>query len=508
MYIIKNAMRNISRSLGRNILIGIIAFVIAVSSTVAISIKQSAQTAEAEALKNLTITASIGIDRTKLQSEAGTDRTVFRELLSSVETLSLEDMQKYSASTEVKAFNYSLESSLSGSDSFEAYTETDTVVAATDDTKDINAPVKENLGGFSGIGQQGDFTVIGYNNTGGMSNFISGENKISDGTLFNFTNDNTCVISDTLAAYNDLAVGDTITVTNPNLDTENYILTISGIYTSTSTSDSSIEMKFSTAQDPANQIYTSYSTLSAITTASSTDATVSTNTDGVELTTALRSTISGVYSFANIEDYNDYKDNLTNMGLSDNYTLTSTDVTQYEASLAPINNLSNFANIFLILVLSIGGVILVVLNIFNIRERKYEVGVLTAIGMKKYKVATQFMTELFMVTFVSIIIGTMAGAFISVPTANYLLENQISAAQSTETQQAQNLGQVGSGGGLGIAPVSTESVNYLDNINASIDLSVTAQLMGIGVLLTIVSSLGAMIFIVRFEPLKILSNRN
>ncbi len=508
MYIIKNAMRNISRSLGRNILIGIIAFVIAVSSCVAISIKQSAKTAEAEALKNLMITASIGVDRAKLQTEAGTDRTAMRELLSSVEPLSLADMQKYSSSTDVKAFNYSLETSLSGSASFEVYTETDTVVAATDDSKDNNAPVHENLGGFSGIGQQGDFTVIGYNSTDGMSNFISGENKISDGAMFNFTNDNTCVISDTLAAYNNLAIGDAITVTNPNLDTETYTLTISGIYTSTSTTDTSSDMKFSTAQDPANQIYTSYSTLSTITTASSTDATVSTNNDGVELTTALRSTISGVYSFANIENYENFKTDLSMMGLSDNYSLNSTDISQYEASLAPINNLSNFANIFLILVLSIGGVILVVLNIFNIRERKYEVGVLTAIGMKKHKVAIQFMTELFMVTFVSIILGTIAGAFLSVPTANYLLENQISAAQSTETQQAQNLGQVGLGGGMGISTRNTETVNYLDNINASIDLSVTGQLMGIGVLLTIISSLGAMIFIVRFEPLKILSNRN
>lgn len=35
------------------------------------------------------------------------------------------------------------------------------------------------------------------------------------------------------------------------------------------------------------------------------------------------------------------------------------------------------------MILVIGAVILVVLNIFNVRERKYEIGVLTAMGMKK-----------------------------------------------------------------------------------------------------------------------------
>lgn len=48
------------------------------------------------------------------------------------------------------------------------------------------------------------------------------------------------------------------------------------------------------------------------------------------------------------------------------------------------------AGYFLIVILAIGAIVLIVLNIFNIRERKYEVGVLTAIGMKKSRVAISF----------------------------------------------------------------------------------------------------------------------
>lgn len=513
MYIIKNAMKNISRSPGRNFLIVIIALVIAVSSTVALSIKQSAVAAEEAALKNLVITASITVDRQKLQSQAGADRELFRELINSVGNLSLEEMQKYAGSSYVEDFNYSIESSVAGNDEFEAYKETDDVVEAdpatnTKTTNNTQLP-HTNLGGFSGIGQQGDFTIVGYNDEAGLKDFFNGSSKITEGSLFNFVADNTCIISDTLATYNQLIIGDTITITNPNLETESYTLTISGIYSSTLTNEDE-DLKFSTAQDPANKIYTSFGTLESLSKTSLENAISSTNSDGIEVTTALRSTVGGTYSFSSIENYENFKAGLTDMGLGEYYSLNSSDVSDYETGLTPIKNLSNFANLFLILVLVIGGIILVILNLFNIRERKYEVGVLTAIGMKKFKVAQQFTTELFMVTFLAILLGTVAGAFLSVPTANHLLENQISAQEAILMQQQENLGRTGSGGGLGggLGITVEKEVNYLDSINAATDFSVIVQLMGIGILLTIVSSLGAIIFIVRFEPLKILSNRN
>ena len=49
----------------------------------------------------------------------------------------------------------------------------------------------------------------------------------------------------------------------------------------------------------------------------------------------------------------------------------------------PLNNLSKFALTLLI-------VVLVVITLLNVRESKYEIGVLTAIGADKVKVAAQF----------------------------------------------------------------------------------------------------------------------
>jgi len=234
MYILKNAIKNISRSAGRNILIGIIVLVIATSSCVALSIKQSATTAQDQAIKSLNITATIGVDRQKLMANAQKDGTDVRAIMQSTTGLTLDEMQKYTASSYVSDFNYYISSSISKSEGFEPVkTTTDSAQAVNPDAK-INTNQKNSMRdnqaqeavpgkGFSGMGTQGDFTLIGYNSEKAMTSFVNGTNKITCGVMFTEgTSDPVCIISDQIATFNSKVVGDKITVTNPNLDTETY----------------------------------------------------------------------------------------------------------------------------------------------------------------------------------------------------------------------------------------------------------------------------------------------
>lgn len=70
MYIIKNALKSIMRTKGRNILIMIIVLIIAISCCVALSIRQAAETTKREGPNNLFITAEIEVDREKIMSNA------------------------------------------------------------------------------------------------------------------------------------------------------------------------------------------------------------------------------------------------------------------------------------------------------------------------------------------------------------------------------------------------------------------------------------------------------
>jgi len=518
MYILKNSIRNVTRNAGRNILIGMIVLVIAISSCVALSIKQSAKQLEATGLNNIQITGSISVDRQSLMTQAKASGTDVQSLMQENQDLTLAEMQNYATSQYVKDFYYTLSSSVSKGSGLEpvSTSKTTTTANATATTTQTTSGQTTSgqtppngvtkVDGPSGMGTQGDFTITGYSGENSMTSFTSGTNQLTSGQVFNFdTADMTCLISEELATLNGLSVGSTIQVINPNATTEVIPLTVAGIYSTTTAATNSGNMRFSTASDPANQIYTSYNTLKAIGGQSISVATVGTDTNGNQTTTALRTQENGMYTFADMTAYENFKTDVTAMGLPTAYTVTSTDVTNYENSLLPLQNLNNFATIFLVLVLLIGGSILVVLNILSMRERKYEIGVLTAIGMKKKNVVIQFITEGFIVTILAILLGTGIGAVASVPITNALLSQQITSLQTQQSTQQSNFGR---GGGGGSGQPGQASVTYIQSISSATDITVVMELIGIGILLTVLSSCGAMVFILRYDPLNILSNRS
>lgn len=527
MYIFKNALKSIFRSKGRNILMGIIVFVIAISTCVALSIRESAKEAKDSLLDSIEITAQISVDRkSMMESQAsndeGMDKDAIKELFSNTSSLTIEEMLVYADANSVKDFYYTLTASLDGSDSFESIDSSSTDSTDSTDTQQMQGQIsggsegtKANAPGSGRMGTQGDFTLIGYSSDIGMTNFISGVCTITDGALFDEgTTESVCVISDELALYNSMSVGDTITLTNPNNTEELIELKIVGIYNnseSTATSEN-VMGGFMASTDSANQIYMSYNALNSIISVSEASAVVTTEDDQTtSQSTALRSQVSGTYVFADIASYEEFDSQARALGLSDSYLISSSDLAEYESSLTPLENLSNFATYFFIIVLIIGGVILIVLNIFNIRERKYEIGVLTAMGMKKSKVALQFVSELFLVTIIAIIIGTSAGAAISLPVTNSLLESQVTAQVEAASDLEDNFGRASGSGSPGVGRQSIEASNttdYIAEVSSATNFTVIIQLMGIGIILTLVASMAAVVFILRYEPLKILSSRD
>lgn len=513
MYILKNALKSIQRSKGRSILIGIIIIVIAVSSCVSLSIKNAATKAQQEGLNALSITGQISLERQKIMEKAKADGTDIRSLIQTYSELTIDELVKYSKAESTKDFYYVLTSSINASGTLQPVdTSSSTSSSTTNNNK--NQQPKGNNGPLGGMGNQGDFTIRGYNSHSAMTSFVTGISKVTDGTIFNeITSDMVCIINNELATLNNLKVNDRITLANPNVNTETYEFTIIGIYTNTSTDTNTNNMQFSTAQDPSNQIYTSYNTLKAVTEKSASAATTSTNSKNGKInTTALRNQVVGTYVFADVAKFEEFKTQVKALGLADYYSVNSNDVTNYKKSLLPLKDLNDFATTMLLIVLLIGGIILVVFNMFNIRERKFEVGVLTAIGMKKGKVALQFILELFIVTLIAIIIGTAVGSIVSVPVANSMLKNQITSQQTQLQQKDENFGKQGQKNNLKQAMntqkgLRNQAINYITDINATINFKVVLQLLGIGILLTIISSLAAVVFVLRYEPLKILSER-
>lgn len=409
-------------------------------------------------------------------------------------------------------------------------------------------------GGPGNMMTSGDFTLTGFSSDTAIANASNGTFTMSSGEVFGYdsSDDGKVIISKTLADFNDLSVGDTITVTNPSDTSLTYELTICGIYeNSTSSNTNAMGPMGGTSQDADNAIYTSVSTLKSLGLDSDTTA----NDDDDNTTTQLNYT----YVLDNADDYETFAADVKAAGLDDTYTVQSADVEQYESSLVPLDNLAKFALTLLIVVLVVGAVVLIVLNLFNIRERKYEVGVLTAIGVKKVKVAAQFVIELLIVTMCGIALGVAGGAAASVPVSNQLLASQVSAQESEATSQQEQFGREANMGGQpgssgasdGNAPTGNSSsnssgdsgsssangssnaesgssgngnsqggqpggmrggmsqaVDYVSEINATVNLAVVGQLILIGLGLTLISALVGIVFVMRYEPLQILADRS
>ena len=453
----------------------------------------------------------------------GFDFEEFEDLMGNASSLTLEEYEKYAGASTVKDFYYTLT----------AYFNGDGLLPVTDDSSSSNESSGDgggmgfpgNFGGMFGGMASGDFSIVGYSSYSAMTDFMDGTATIVDGgTMFEEgTTDYTCVISYELATYNSLEVGAEIIVCNPSVETETYTLTITGIYKSSSSNDFSLSM-FGSSQDPANAIYMSSAALQNILDESASVSTTTENDYGIETETKVTGSLSATYAFADTDAYYVFEDEVRTLGLDDSYTVSSPDISAYESSLAPLKTLSKMAGWFLIVILIIGAIILVVLNIFNVRERKYEVGVLTAMGMKKWKVAAQFICEILVVTMIAVVIGAGIGAVGSVPVTNALLKGQI-ASQSAKTEQLnENFGFPGGGSFPGggqpsgmpsfggennpFEEMMDDNTSYISKVDSAMDLTVVFQMIGVGLILTLVASAASVLFIMRYDPLKILSNRD
>ncbi len=545
MYILKNALRCIGRAKGRNVLIGIIALVIAVSVCLGLSIRQAAESAKKSTLEELNITATISYDRSSMMNDmmggppeegGGFDRDQFADRMGNASALTLEEYQTYAEAESVEDFYYTLTAAFNG---------TDQLLPVTDETEESESEANTDRGGFGGAmgfpdGNRGgkggfsssDFSVIGYSSDASMTAFVEGTASILEGgKMFEEgTAENDCVLSEELAIFNDLSVGDTIVLTNPLLESETYELNVVGLYASSSNNDFSMSM-FGKSQDPANQIYMSAAALQTILDASDqVSITVTDENTSRESDSAVTGSLAATYVFENSQKYEAFEQEVRTLGLEDTYVVSSPDLNAFENSLTPLNTLSTMAGWFLLVILVIGAIILVVLNVFNVRERKYEVGVLTAMGMKKWKVAVQFLCEILVVTMVAVLIGAGVGAVCSVPVTNALLAEQIESQNAQLSQRDENFGRPGGFGGMaegqmgGERPSGTpeeppsgknpfenmfqNAQNYVTEVNSAMNLTVVFQMLGVGLVLTLVASMASVLFIMRYDPLKILANRD
>lgn len=491
MYIIKNALVSITRNKGRNFLIGIIVIVIAFASSIALAIRASANNLISSYENQYDITATLGINRELMRQEMKMDKDLssanreeqknnMTDIFQTASNLTISDIENYGNSKYVKDYYYTLSVGVN-SESLES---------ATLDFNKNNSPnnpsnhgVKPNFKNIS----SSDFTLVGYSSLSSLTDFITGNYRITSGELTDLES-STCVINSELANLNDLEIDDELILIDPDDETNTITLTIKGIYEETSQNSDAMSMFTSSV----NTIITNTNVIR----------------DFTNKNEEMHFSLTPTFILTSIDAIEKYTQELNEKGLSEYLSLT-TNLDQINSATSSISNVKTFATTFLIITLLIGGIILFILSAINIRERKYEIGVLRTIGMKKRYLTMQFIIELFLISFISLLIGGTLGAMSSVRLSNHLLQNEITNANEKKEDITQNFG-----GNKANIDFEANRINGMVNvqaitsIDAVVDFQVLLKLFSLGTLLTLISSLSSMLSIQKFSPLTILKERS
>jgi len=392
MYIFKNAILNISRCKGRNVLIGIIICVITIGACIALSIYHSGT----NLVENYHLNNPIEV---QFQVNTMSFRGMDEDEREAIKALSIEEIKIFGAHPSVVDYYYTLEASLS-SDDIEP-------INYNDMFSKQESPRKGN-GKFEM--PFGDFRLTAYSNSAYIRDFEEGSRKMIEGSMVNEESaPYSIVISEELALENDLQVGDTVTFHMPEDSKKTYSFTITGIFQDENEIESTGFFNMN-AMNTRNQIFTTMETLLEIVDVETTSSMFSNN-------------LNAVYYLSNQEDVESFYEDAKAQGLPTYYQI-STNEESVQETLRPIQNITSFSLTFLIVVFLIGAIVLSVLHMMNIRERKYEIGVLRAIGMSKGKVSLQLISEIFFVSFGALLFGVIIGSFLAQPISNQMLKNE------------------------------------------------------------------------------------
>ena len=494
MNFIFRALKSLKERVGRTIIVLAVMLTVCIVVLAGFSIKSATEEAAILARRELGATVTLTVDQQKMMeaqreqsSSQGSGQDAKRMKFTQTpvpigyldELVTSEYVESYSATT-------------SSSANIENIT-----AVGNEETEEVieqsaSSAEKSSMGDkMPGMGiTTGDFTLIGTNDFNTSSATLSRENTLVTGREITDEdlNSNVIMIEETFATENNLEVGSTVVLVNPQDETSTIEAEIVGIYKSTAEiSEMAYRM---TSMLPYNQIYAPYTLVNTF------------KGEGYE--DAVDSIVFYLNDPANVEafieegnntsiDFNTYKLDANNQA--------------YETMMAPIENVASFSNTTLILVTVFGAVILALIIMLSIKDRTHEIGILMALGEKRSKIVYQLLAEIVIVLVVAIGVSGVCGNTISNVIGSKLIQNEITSVE--DNMQSQEMARPNKGSmnvALGVG--SGSSVEPIDTLDINMNVGDFGKMAGLSLLLAMVATLIPSILIMRLNPKTILSKHS
>ncbi|KSZ40934.1 ABC transporter [Listeria monocytogenes] len=485
---------------GRSVLQLIIFTVVCVLILSGFTIQSAADKASELAREQLGGTVTLTVDREKQMQ-------TMREEASSSDSSSTESKPQFQSSpidvsdandlaklNHVASYNYysSTQALASGFDPIESSGDTSSSNDESSTTAETQGP---------GVGQGGpqmvdaDLSISGLLDSATSTDFEAGTSELTSGVAITSADKdkNVAMVEENLAEENDWKVGDSFTVTSSDGNTK-VTLKIVGIYKTTD-SGSDMAQNFSFL-NPYNKVYVPY--------------TVANTIKGSDYKNTVDSAVYTMDDAANISAFEKEAKKVDSIDW-DTFKLDAND-TLYQQMIGPINSVASFSKNVVYIVSIAGALILGLLVMMQVRDRKYEMGVLLAIGEKRGKLIAQFFVEILIVALVSFGLAAASSHYVAQLAGNQLLAQQNSSTNETTTS-TENRGP-GGGGGQGGPGGFGQSVSNLTKNTEQIkelDIQVTLEDMlkmgGIGIGIAFISVLLPAALVLRMNPKTILTKQ-
>ncbi|HBB5238028.1 TPA: ABC transporter permease [Listeria monocytogenes] len=500
MNFFKRAWLSMKARKGRSVLQLIIFTVVCVLILSGFTIQSAADKASELAREQLGATVTLTVDREKQMQ-------TMREEASSSDSSSTESKPQFQSSpidvsdandlaklNHVASYNYysSTQALASGFDPIESSGDTSSSNDESSTTAETQGP---------GVGQGGpqmvdaDLSISGLLDSATSTDFEAGTSELTSGVAITSADKdkNVAMVEENLAEENDWKVGDSFTVTSSDGNTK-VTLKIVGIYKTTD-SGSDMAQNFSFL-NPYNKVYVPY--------------TVANTIKGSDYKNTVDSAVYTMDDAANISAFEKEAKKVDSIDW-DTFKLDAND-TLYQQMIGPINSVASFSKNVVYIVSIAGALILGLLVMMQVRDRKYEMGVLLAIGEKRGKLIAQFFVEILIVALVSFGLAAASSHYVAQLAGNQLLAQQNSSTNETTTS-TENRGP-GGGGGQGGPGGFGQSVSNLTKNTEQIkelDIQVTLEDMlkmgGIGIGIAFISVLLPAALVLRMNPKTILTKQ-
>ncbi|MFC6182500.1 ABC transporter permease [Lactiplantibacillus daowaiensis] len=491
MNFFKRAWLNLTAKKGRSILLILVTSAIMLFVLAGLLIRNAADTATSNAKKSVGATITLSANREaafkKMRSSTSTSKKSKPKLTTS--PVKLSDAKKIAKLNNISSYSATVSTSANAK-GFDA-------ISTSSSSNGGGMGMK---GGMSSSSSSGDIAISGVTSTASTSAFEEKSSKITKGRGITTADEgtNNVVIESELAKEDSLSVGDTIKLKATTGSKKTYTMKIVGIYKASSSTSTE---QGPGATDPSNSVYTSYTFANTV--------------KGSKYKNTADSVTFNVSDPAKVSAVKTAGKKLIN---TSKYSLSTND-SSYQTVKASMDNVKSFADKIVWLVAIAGTIILALIVILMIRERRYEIGVLLSLGEARWKIVAQFFVEMVMVLIVSIVIAGAGGKFVGNKLGQQLVSQQTTTATTSSTSTQTQGGQPGGGGGApsggskpsgnmnGGTPGSSSSTTTSQK-QTELDVSVTVldlvELGGFGLAIMFLSIMLASGGILRLQPKKVL----